>query len=329
MTAEASETLFLDTFESGNVNWTYETIEPEFALQGWSIVTTDSYSPTHSAFCLDQPDVTDRALRKTTGLALTTGSPLFLEFRHRFNTESGFDGGVLEYSTDNGVKWFDILAGNGGTVPANVGRFVAGGYTGQISTGYNSPIAGRSAWTGANSAFQLTRVDISDMAGRTIKLRWRLSCDTTEPDPPDGYGWWVDDIRVLRAQSCEQGGYTAWRSAVSWTGSGDPQADDNTDGTVNYAAYFFGIPPTGAVPPSALSRLPSIRPEGTNWVYGFELNTDAVMAATFSVQTRTNLLDGRWQPVLPSPDPDASGRVAVPLAPPDARHLYYRLQFEE
>jgi hypothetical protein len=139
----------------------------------------------------------------------------------------------------------------------------------------------------------------------------------------------VDDVRIVRAQACSQGGYTSWRNTIIWTGSGAPQADDNADGSINFDAYFFGIPATGSVPAPALSRLPAVRPVGTQLVYGFAVNTSAVMAASFSIQTRTNLMDGRWQPILPTPTPDGAGRVTLPVDPPDAERMFYRLNMQE
>jgi hypothetical protein len=72
-----------------------------------------------------------------------TGSPK-LTFRHNFNLEAsdidpslGFDGAVLEMSTDNGNTFRDILAAGG--------TFTAGGYNRTISTDRGSPIAGRQA----------------------------------------------------------------------------------------------------------------------------------------------------------------------------------------
>jgi hypothetical protein len=325
----AATALFSDTLEGGSGSWTFEKLDSDSSSYNWSLVTTSSSSPTHSAFCREQAFVIDRTLRMSAGLALPGGAPLVLEFRHRFNTEPGFDGGVLEYSTNNGATWHDILAGNGGTVPANASRFLSGGYIDTISTGYGSTIAGRQAWSGANGAFQLTRVDLSQMAATTLKLRWRLACDSSDIAEGEGPGWWVDDVRIVRAQSCTQGGYTSWRNTIAWTGSGAPQADDNADGSINFEAYFFGIPATGSVPAPALSRLPAVRPVGTQLVYGFAVNTSAVMAASFSIQTRTNLLDGRWQPILPTPTPDGAGRVTLPVDPPDAERMFYRLNMQE
>ena len=123
--------------------------------------------------------------------AITPGSQL--QFLHQVNTEPTFDGGVLEYSTDNGTSWFDILAGNGGTVPANANRFVQNGYNSPISTAFGSPIGGRPAWHGNSQGFITTIVDLSDFAGESVRFRWRMACDTSV----SATGWWVDNVFIF------------------------------------------------------------------------------------------------------------------------------------
>ena len=82
-----------------------------------------------------------------------------LTFRHNFNLEAsdldpnlGFDGGVLELSTDGGNTFQDILAAGG--------SFVTGGYNRTIATDRGSPIAGRQAWSGNSDGFITTVVGV-------------------------------------------------------------------------------------------------------------------------------------------------------------------------
>ena len=69
------------------------------------------------------------------------------------NTEATFDGYVVEYSLDGGTTWSDILAAQG-TVPANPNRFLLNPYNSTLSTGFNNPLPGRRAWSGAILAWQ-------------------------------------------------------------------------------------------------------------------------------------------------------------------------------
>jgi hypothetical protein len=119
-----------------------------------------------------------------------------LTFRHHFNLEAsnvdpnlGFDGGVMEISTDGGNTFQDILAAGG--------TFVMGGYNRTISTDRGSPIAGRQAWSGDSGGFVTTMVDLPPFAPPSgIRLRWRMASDTSG----SGEGWRVDTVTIKWCQ---------------------------------------------------------------------------------------------------------------------------------
>ena len=111
-----------------------------------------------------------------------------ISFRHNFNLEAsdvdpnlGFDGGVLEFSTDGGNTFQDILEAGG--------SFDAGGYNRTISTDRGSPIAGRQAWSGNSNGFITSRVNLP-FFGNLIRLRWRMASDTSGSSE----GWRVDTL---------------------------------------------------------------------------------------------------------------------------------------
>ena len=113
---------------------------------------------------------------------------VLLTFRHNFNLEAsdldrnlGFDGGVLELSTDGGNTFQDILAAGGG--------FVSGGYNRTIATDRGSPIAGRQAWSGNSNGFVTTVVGLP-AAGLEGRLRWRMASDNSGGNE----GWRVDSL---------------------------------------------------------------------------------------------------------------------------------------
>jgi N-acetylneuraminic acid mutarotase len=108
-----------------------------------------------------------------------------LTFRQNLDVESGFDGGVLEISIGGG-GFQDILDSGG--------SFVVGGYTHTVSSSFQSPIAGRHAWSGYSSGFITTTVDLpSAAAGQNIVLRWRLASDNSN----SAAGWRIDTIRIM------------------------------------------------------------------------------------------------------------------------------------
>ena len=98
------------------------------------------------------------------------------------NPNLGFDGGVLELSTDGGNTFQDILAAGG--------NFVIGGYNRIISTDRGSPIAGRQAWSGNSAGFITTVVNLPAFQTDGT-LRWRMATDTSGSDE----GWRVDTVR--------------------------------------------------------------------------------------------------------------------------------------
>jgi hypothetical protein len=108
-----------------------------------------------------------------------------LTFRQNLDLESGFDGGVLEISIGGGA-FQDILDAGG--------SFVVGGYTHMISSSFQSPIAGRHAWSGYSGGFITTTVNLpSAAAGQNIVLRWRLASDNSNA----AAGWRIDTIRII------------------------------------------------------------------------------------------------------------------------------------
>src|SRR6185295_8409023 len=103
-------------------------------------------SPPNAAF-IDDPAVVSDKLLDSEAIFLPGAATLSLTFRNNFNLEAsnedpnlGFDGGVLELSTDGGNTFRDILVAGG--------TFVTGGYNRRISADRGSPIAGRLAWSG-------------------------------------------------------------------------------------------------------------------------------------------------------------------------------------
>jgi hypothetical protein len=109
--------------------------------------------------------------------------PLTISFSHRFSFESGgWDGGVIEVSTDNGATWTDV-----GT----------GAYNGVTNTLTASPIgASRPAFVNRSTNwpnFAGASLNLGTaFANKDIKLRFRIGADESTGAP----GWDIDDISV-------------------------------------------------------------------------------------------------------------------------------------
>jgi hypothetical protein len=143
-------------------------------------------SPPNAAWVNDPPVVSDKYL-DVGEFFIFEAYWAQLTFRHNFNLQGGFDGGVLEISSfyiNNGA-FTDI------TDPAVGGSFETGGYNAIIATGTGSPIAGRHAWSGNSGGFITTTVNLP-MLVIDGKLRWRMASDNSG----SGEGWRIDNVAV-------------------------------------------------------------------------------------------------------------------------------------
>lgn len=197
---EGPEPLFLPFMPEPG--WTFEVARNDLSSPTWSLAS-DPISVNHSLPTTWFSDATSPGIKDDRLIAppqIFTSSTE-LRFWHRFTLESdlstvGFDGGVLELSADGG-PWVDVLAAGATFLPDDDG--FDGGYNGVISTEFESPIAGRQAWTQFSrfdSGLNEVIVDFpSSLAGKTVSVRWRLGLDNGVLIP--GTGWWIDDISFV------------------------------------------------------------------------------------------------------------------------------------
>lgn len=155
----------------------------------WTVSAVNSQSAPNAFFAPNLTVVTDMSLASGsfTLNPNTVSNYSTLSFWHKFNTEDGWDGGVVEISTNGGATWTDLGS-----------RMVTGKYNGSLGTGSNNPIGGRAAFTGNNgTGFMRTVVNLSSFAGQAVQFRFRFTTD--DNTNVAGGGWWVDDI-VLRSE---------------------------------------------------------------------------------------------------------------------------------
>lgn len=143
-----------------------------------------------NALYIDDPPVVSDKLLDGWFVDFFEDCCVLLVFRHNFNLEAsevdphiGYDGGVLEMSTDGGNTFQDILAAGG--------SFVTGGYNRTIATDRGSPIAGRQAWSGNSGGFITTAVNVPFIQ-EPGRLRWRMASD----DSGGNEGWRVDTLHM-------------------------------------------------------------------------------------------------------------------------------------
>jgi choice-of-anchor B domain-containing protein len=148
----------------------------------WDIVDDVAHSGSRSYYS-GYNDLECLALG-TDPIELTGASAPSLDFWTRFGIEDGWDGGVVQISTDAGTSWTTLTP--------------AGGYPGTIQhTGNACAFAiGSGAYTGTDLAWHEQQIDLAAYAGQTVQLRWLFGTDTAQTAD----GWWIDDLRVRHAQ---------------------------------------------------------------------------------------------------------------------------------
>lgn len=146
-------------------------------------------TPPNAAFIDDPGELSDKRL-DSPAFSFFERCCVQMSFRHNFNLEAsavdpnlGFDGGVLEFSTDGGNTFEEI--------PASA--FLMGGYNRTITADRGSPIAGRQAWSGDSGGFITTVVNLPAVQSQPgLILRWRMASDNTG----SGEGWHVDTVSI-------------------------------------------------------------------------------------------------------------------------------------
>jgi Zn-dependent metalloprotease len=194
--------LFLDDFENGSSKWSFTAA---VGALDWSIIPgkynkTYATSGDHALHGANADDsntglVSDTRAEMAVGVVIPTGTVTMLHFNHSFGFHYDYhvgddiwtflDGGVLEYTTDNGSTWKDAW-----------GLFSDGlNYIGYIAnfTGYNSnPLRNRAAFVFDSHGYVSSRYNLSSLAGKTVRFRWRMGTDGIEPP----LGWFIDDVRI-------------------------------------------------------------------------------------------------------------------------------------
>lgn len=173
-----------DDVDSERVRWKLK--------KGFSVKTGLAHSGTRAYNAVDpgsdENDVqlSTLLMKKAVQIPSDAGN-VRLSFFHVFNLEPGYDGGVLEISTDGGETWQDLGS-----------RAIVGGYDGTVTSTSKNPLGSRVSWTarGRAGVFSQVVIDLDEFAGRKIRLRFLAGFDEAV-GVADGFaGWFIDDIRI-------------------------------------------------------------------------------------------------------------------------------------
>jgi len=154
---------------------------PDFITAGAIPVTDNPYEGSHSWFMAEVGLPTEISLLLNVNLSPQANS--HLSFWHLFDTESSFDGAVVEIQ--DGLNWVDL--GD---------RIIRNGYNSTISSQNiigipTSAIDGRRAFSGNSNGYINTVIDLSDFSGAQT-IRFRLVTDESNP----GNGWFLDFFQI-------------------------------------------------------------------------------------------------------------------------------------
>jgi len=192
---QVSNTVFFDNLENpASGNWTIANLLPSETTVHWLYpvpaplleVGLFASSGVHNFWGYDEPRIGDSAIGMTNGVALPAGARL--QFSHSYGFENAgatnFDGGVLEYSANDG-PWTD--AGS---------LIVAGAAYGGVITPptfeSHNPLAGRPAFVRESYGYTATQLDLASLAGQSVRFRFRIGTD----ESVDDFGWYIDDVRI-------------------------------------------------------------------------------------------------------------------------------------
>ncbi len=174
VTSEGAETL----------PWVSTTLAPDTAPNSMFAAELDPVAPSTGG----STSLTSPAIAVTVPAAA-------LSFRHRYNTEPGFDGGVLDISIPsvNGGAFQDIVTAGG--------TFLQNGYNSVLPATSTNTLGERAAWSGDSSGYVTTVVRVPAVAvGQNVQFRWRLGFDSSVTVA--GGGWNVDTVQFNGNAQC-------------------------------------------------------------------------------------------------------------------------------
>ncbi len=163
---------FDDNMEDGLGNWS-----APIGLNSWQLQNAAANSGNFSWFAADPDNASNQILQFANSITVPANAEL--RFFHKYDTESGFDGGRVEISTD-GLVWYDLGP-----------QMIQNGYTDFIPAA-NNPLINGTAFGGSSNGWIETAIDLSIFSGQTVDIRFRFSSDVAT----SGDGWYIDDVTI-------------------------------------------------------------------------------------------------------------------------------------
>ena len=205
-------TLFYDDLESASANWQHSATIGQTAwyypMSPNDIFGSGAYATSgdNNIWGYDRPTRTDSNIRMNISVALPTNA--YLRFNQAYGFEDGldnqfvyrtFDGGIVEYSTNNGATWTDAAS-----------LFINNGYNGTITNLFDNPLGGKSAFVAESNGYISSRLNLASLAGQSVRFRFRIGTDTGGDD----YGWFIDEFHIYRCTPIITGPNKVYLSSV-------------------------------------------------------------------------------------------------------------------
>lgn len=183
-----SDVFFDDLENTASSNWAISTIT---GVNHWSYPPANPQAvvPTSGERNFWGEDKTARGhsvIAMTRSIAVPAGARF--QFNHAFFFDNDLgcpcDGGVIEYSANDGATWTDA------------GTLISAGtpYGGTISNIFDNPLGGRPAFIGDTFDYRASQLNLASLVGQNVRFRFALGTDSSIGD----MGWFIDDIRMYR-----------------------------------------------------------------------------------------------------------------------------------
>ena len=185
---------FFDGGEDGDDIWLYIDEDNETNRDIWALTEEAPRTGEFSWHIVSDTLENRQTLRLDEPFRVSGNFPT-LRFYHDYETEPGFDAGLVEISTDDGFNWVD--AGP---------LFIRNDYVGDMAYGTFAE-ANRNGFWGDSNGFIPSYVDLRSFIGQDIILRFRYGTDRLNPTigtDSNGTpifeqfdGWRIDDVEYL------------------------------------------------------------------------------------------------------------------------------------
>lgn len=192
---------FFDDMESGAGNWTFGGI---IGSTHWSYDNPFfdfDHSGNHHLYGDDYSNSSSDTFAAMNSSVVVPANG-YLHFYHAYGFEDpNWDGGILEYSTNNGGSW------------TNAGPLLeVNGYDGTLA-GAN-PLGAIAAWRADSHGYISTRANLASLAGQSVRFRWRLGIEGVGSKIYDR-GWFLDDVRIYTCTTGTVGPVTVTQVRVT------------------------------------------------------------------------------------------------------------------